>query len=308
MNKIYRITLLVLSFFIIGLLSSCNSTDNDLELIYEKIDSAFIEKTEEYLKSDSKVSYVLVDKSKTDKQTYNMYVEKLNGLDFNKAIIMIDHTYDDYYLAFIKINRRISIKSFYISFKADYFSNGENHLPLSSLKFNNQWYLALSFPHIYELMDDYKYINNAYFVDNNSILIKMRKETTSIINLPYHTFAISSYAFYNNSYLEKIVLNEGLFRIDECAFMNCKNLKNVYLNQGLRVINAYSFYGCTKLDSVVIPQSVIMIGENAFISGNIFCEQEKKPVFWNDNFVIGDAKVYWKGEWEYDENNIPKPL
>ena len=58
----------------------------------------------------------------------------------------------------------------------------------------------------------------------------------------------------------------------------------------------------------VIPQSVVYVGAKAFNKGEIFCEHKSKPLAWDNFFVYGTAKVYWQGEWEYDENGIPKAI
>ena len=43
----------------------------------------------------------------------------------------------------------------------------------------------------------------------------------------------------------------------------------------------------------------------AFSNGNIFCEVSSKPDEWDKDFAVQNAKVYWAGEWEYNEDGIP---
>ena len=51
----------------------------------------------------------------------------------------------------------------------------------------------------------------------------------------------------------------------------------------------------------------VYIGIEAFTSGTIYVEGYKqKPDGWAEQLAAGDAKVYWAGEWEYDEHGTPK--
>ena len=115
---------------------------------------------------------------------------------------------------------------------------------------------------------------------------------------------ISSSA-YKDSKITSLICNEGLEKIEYAAFSNNYSLSSITLNQGLKYIGDYAFSECEKLEWVVIPKSVTHMGWYVFTYGNIFCEVESKPKGWDKDFAYDDARVYYKGEWKYDENNIP---
>ena len=117
-----------------------------------------------------------------------------------------------------------------------------------------------------------------------------------------------SFGAFRRQKVTKLVCNSNLEEIAVSAFEFNEELISVRLNDNLKYIGSEAFYGCNKLEWIVIPQSVIFVGEYAFTNGKIFCEIESKPAQWKNNFVAEDAKVYWKNEWEYDENGIPAPI
>ena len=141
-------------------------------------------------------------------------------------------------------------------------------------------------------------IGNYAFLNSNIKLLEMNDDI----------IRIGVDAFYSSAYLETIVFNEKLEKIESGAFGKCNKLQECYLPDNLIYIGLMCFKGCEELKFVVIPSSVIYIGELAFNYGNIYCEVETKPEGWDENFATENAKVYWKGEWEYDENGIPYPL
>lgn len=101
--------------------------------------------------------------------------------------------------------------------------------------------------------------------------------------------------------------NEKLKKISPSAF-TLPNLIYIVLNDGLLEIERRAFKGCKNLKYAILPNSIIRIYDEVFSSGNIYCDVETKPEGWDENFAVGNAKVYWKGEWDYDENGIPYPL
>jgi hypothetical protein len=107
--------------------------------------------------------------------------------------------------------------------------------------------------------------------------------------------------------ITKLTCNISLKKIGTFAFANNKNLKVIEFNNQLDYIASGAFEGC-EIDYVVIPSSVQFIGINAFTSGILYCEAKKKPLYWQPDFAGENVKVYWKNEWKYDENGIPKPI
>ena len=58
---------------------------------------------------------------------------------------------------------------------------------------------------------------------------------------------ISSYGFQNCTFLESIILPEGVQNIDYHAFLNCSSLKSISIPQSIVNINYASFVGCSSL-------------------------------------------------------------
>ena len=107
-----------------------------------------------------------------------------------------------------------------------------------------------------------------------------------------------------DKFLNEIICNDELKTIGYAAFAGCSNLSRVKFNGSLQIIEDKAFQNC-DFDFIVIPKSVQKIGEEVFTSGNIFCEAESKPEGWHDGFYTGTAKVYYKGQWDYDNEGNP---
>ena len=137
--------------------------------------------------------------------------------------------------------------------------------------------------------------------------------------------------FYNCRSLEEVVLNEGLKEIGGDAFSSCISLTKINIPSTVKKILRDAFKGCSALEYIIIPDGVEEIGDSAFSRcssleyvvipdsvlkinnwvfecGNIYCEVAEQPEGWEKRFASGSAKVYWAGEWEYDENGIPHPI
>lgn len=102
----------------------------------------------------------------------------------------------------------------------------------------------------------------------------------------YNVIGISDKAFYSNSTLEKVTIDDGIKTIGESAFYNCgalteveikgadiikreaflicEKLKKVTLGDGLTTIEDRAFRGCTALEEINIPDSVTTIGDTVF--------------------------------------------
>ena len=159
----------------------------------------------------------------------------------------------------------------------------------------------------------------------------IRYEKTGEISIPNEIEVISAGSFHslknitkvifnenikvigNNAFgrcvsIEEVVLNEGLKYINFAAFINCSKIKNIKIPSSVEYIGMNAFYGCSNLEYIVIPNNVKFIGKDCFSNGNIFCLIESKPEKWDREFYGGTAKVYWAGEWEYNEQGIPVPI
>ena len=68
------------------------------------------------------------------------------------------------------------------------------------------------------------------------------------------------------TWVESVVLPEGLKTIGVEAFVSCTSLKSVQIPDSVTYINDYAFRGCTALESIHIPASVEMLGANPFLN------------------------------------------
>lgn len=166
--------------------------------------------------------------------------------------------------------------------------------------------ILCEFPARLSILYEYNVINDFVYVENGKILI-YADISIKEIRLSNSVEIIESLVFVNAVNLEKVVCNDSLLRIQGGVFMRTPNLKNVKLNDRLEYIGEQAFNN-SGLEYIVIPRSVEFIGSEAFNKCNVFCEAESKPKEWADDFAVDDAKVYYKGEWEYNEEGIPMPL
>lgn len=101
---------------------------------------------------------------------------------------------------------------------------------------------------------DYDYVIR----DGKAHLTKYKGTETDVI-VPeaidgYEIISIS-YAFGNNTTVERISVHDGVKKIVAYAFGTCEKLKQVIL-RGATEIGAYAFYSCPSLESIVIPRSL----------------------------------------------------
>lgn len=106
--------------------------------------------------------------------------------------------------------------------------------------------------------------------------------------LPKKLKKIGSHAFQICPYLTKIEFQDGISEIDECAFGGCA-LTEVYLPNGLHRISDALFSTCTNLLYVHIPKSVTSIGVHAFNN----CHSLQYVVIPDNVTSIGDFAFQW---------------
>ena len=124
-------------------------------------------------------------------------------------------------------------------------------------------------------------------VVKNGVLIDGMSCKNKLVNIPNGVKKVSKYAFYDNSYVEKVVIPASVSYIQEgafyyctnlktvtvpdtvkglgiAAFANCSKLENVKLVTGFPTLNEGAFYRCTSLKSIEIPHNVVNINTIAF--------------------------------------------
>ncbi|MBR2279101.1 MAG: leucine-rich repeat domain-containing protein [Eubacterium sp.] len=66
------------------------------------------------------------------------------------------------------------------------------------------------------------------------------------------TGAIDSYAFFSDSDVENIIINEGITEIGSTAFYNFSKLNSVFIPKTVESISENPFYWCSELTSVIV--------------------------------------------------------
>lgn len=99
----------------------------------------------------------------------------------------------------------------------------------------------------------------------------------------------------------------GITHIAENAFADMTTLQSVTIGKRVESIGEYAFYNC-KLPYVVIPETVKELGKGCFYTTNpdfIVYSEAEEGSYWNENWRNQKTRVYYKGEWSYDENGVP---
>ena len=159
------------------------------------------------------------------------------------------------------------------------------------------------------LTEDYPYdlLPTGEGVLNGSILYFLPEDVTGEYKVSDGISIVSSMVFLiNNNFTYVNFNNVKILNAYACAFAD--RIKNVSFGKNLQTIGCSAFEGCTSLQTVIIPKNVKYIGLKAFTSGTIYVEGYKqRPDGWAEQFTYGNVKVYWDGEWYYDDNGNPTP-
>ena len=85
-------------------------------------------------------------------------------------------------------------------------------------------------------------------------LCPMQRKSTTTVTLPNTVKEIADNAFYDCSYLRKIVLNEGLEEIGEDAFYGCEALEEMTIPASVKEIAPGAFYQLKKYDAFKLAE------------------------------------------------------
>lgn len=124
-----------------------------------------------------------------------------------------------------------------------------------------------------------EYIDSYAFQQNSKI---------ERVRLPKELKKIGSHAFQLCPYLNKIEFQDGISEIDECAFSGCA-LTEVKLPNGLHRVSDALFSTCTNLLYVNISKSVTSIGAHAFSD----CHSLQYMVIPDNVSTIGNLAFRW---------------
>lgn len=79
----------------------------------------------------------------------------------------------------------------------------------------------------------------------------------------YSVYEIGYGAFSGNTYIENVIISDGIQRIDFISFDKCSSLKTVNIPASVTSINSYAFRDCTMLEKFTVSS-----GSNSFKSYN----------------------------------------
>lgn len=277
MKKIFMLFILLMIMFTCN---SCKKNSDEYIDLSNNFDSKITSIYRRYNLGYS--SLILIEKDKINAEDYLEYKNKYVHVDFVNLILIED----DY------------SKVFAVEFESNEKAN-KAYVYFGNLYFQHNNCLFLDINIAYEFI--YKVENNDYM---NNIQIRLN-ESYPYIKIDKNINKISGQSGKYSTKLTRIILGYSVYEIAPYAFIECHDLKeaNICSNR----IGEYAFYGC-PLEKVLLVNEVSYIGENAFTSGNIFICKYYKPENWPDNFVSGNAKVYWITEFKVDENNGPYPI
>ena len=77
-------------------------------------------------------------------------------------------------------------------------------------------------------------------------------------------YVIGDSAFFGKTFIENVVIPEGVTSIGHMAFWKCNNLTTITIPNSITSIGESAFSFCSGLTSITIPNSVTSIGGNAF--------------------------------------------
>ena len=164
---------------------------------------------------------------------------------------------------------------------------------------------------------------NLYSRDGKTLIKYAEGKTTTSFIIPNHVTSISSYAFFDSSFLESIeipdtvtFIGEGAFNyctsltsiniprninmtsINNGVFANCSSLTSIIIPDNIESIGNYAFTGCFSLEVIEIPKSVLSVGDRIFNQctslKTIYCEAANQPSGWSRDWKNGcSAEVIW---------------
>lgn len=146
---------------------------------------------------------------------------------------------------------------------------------------------------------------------DKKILLGIQKNHTLINNNliidGYDVLIHRCIALHQDNYYKKVVIGKDVDVLYYGALAD-KDFEIIEFKGDIEEIHGCQINSNETFKYTIIPLSVKYIGSKAFKKGNIYCEHESKPDAWDNEFITGTAKVYWAGEWEYNEEGVPVPL
>lgn len=139
-----------------------------------------------------------------------------------------------------------------------------------------------------DLMFDGEY---GYFVseDRTSCVTALYRGEETKVEIPSRlgglpVSEIGDHTFANNTFIETVIIPDGVRIIGKQAFFRCSSLQSIHLPEGVTEIGDQCFGGCSRLDEVIVPQSLETVGSMAFLG----CFALREITFGNGLKTIGD--------------------
>lgn len=245
------------------------------------------------------------------KKLFNVNVGKLIYI---KSEDVSDKLYNDYYYAggeFIdgiffdfNVDSNPMLICIIASYKNPYRAGRHHAYQGQYSVYKNCLYLGTNIEN--EYFENIKISGDFITNKEGNILLNAKNQTN--FKTPDEIIKINPYAFFNDPSITSLVCGDNLQSVGEWAFSYSDNLKTVVFNDDIVCIGYCAFWNCKNLEYVIIPDTLTYINSCAFNYGNIYCESYTFKTTWTENFAIENAKIYLKGEWEYDENGVPYVL
>ncbi len=145
-------------------------------------------------------------------------------------------TWDDPF-ELVEINNSVIYKSRLVSGVLEYqnkiFNNGWYDYGLVELKSNEV---------VLTKKKEIKYDASDFVIDENRVMKYTGKE--NIVRIPDGIEELESSSFWDNQYIEEVILPESLINLGGDTFYNCKNLKKINIPKNVKIMGNNPFAGC----------------------------------------------------------------
>ena len=99
----------------------------------------------------------------------------------------------------------------------------------------------------YSLYNKTNIIGDKDFVIDGDTLVKYIGKN-KVVEIPNGIRELESCAFWDNQYIEEVILPESLINLGGDTFYNCQNLKKITITKNVEKMGNNPFAGCPKLD------------------------------------------------------------
>ena len=156
--------------------------------------------------------------------------------------------------------------------------------------------LAEGFDEDLDEFEEIKSKNDIFIFENNSEGLSLEKyfgPSNNIIlpaDVPFNGDLINRYSigekvFFESSFIESVVIPDGVEIIGKSAFENCYSLKNVIIPQSIQYIECNAFLGCEALESINLPYGIRELGHRVFYG----CISMKQIIIPDTVLFVGDS-------------------